>query len=150
MLDYHREGAVATLSIRRAEKKNAFNETMWRSLLSHCQGIAAETVTDHHAAPRVLLLQGQPGAFCAGADIEEMQTLMQNSAALAANNAVVAQAQLALEQLPLATIAVIDGPASAPRAACSPSHRRGWVCSTASKTRGVWWRYSGHRAPNVC
>lgn len=115
MLDYTRDGAIATLTIRRAEKKNAFNMAMWRSLLAHCQRIAAESVAERvvaepAGAPRVLLLQGQPGAFCAGADIEEMQTLIQDAAGMAANNAVVAQAQLALEQLPLATIAVVDGP----------------------------------------
>lgn len=110
MLDYTREGAIATLTIRRAEKKNAFSEAMWRSLLDHCQRIAAEGVAGPAGAPRVLLLQGQPGAFCAGADIEEMQTLMKDTAVMAANNVVVAQAQLALEQLPLATLAVIDGP----------------------------------------
>jgi enoyl-CoA hydratase len=110
MLEYSRHGAIATLTVRRAEKKNAFNEAMWRSLLVHCQRMAAETVAEPASAPRVLLLQGQPGAFCAGADIEEMQTLMKDAAVMAANNVTVAQAQLALEHLPLPTLAVIDGP----------------------------------------
>jgi enoyl-CoA hydratase len=110
MIDYSRSGAVATLTISRAEEKNAFNEAMWRSLLRHCQDLAAAWAADRKSAPRVLLLQGQPGVFCAGADIQEMQTMMLNAAALAANNLVVAQAQLALEHLPLPTLAVVDGP----------------------------------------
>ena len=109
MIQTRRSGAIATLTIRRAEKKNAFNQTMWRSLLAHCQRISAEVAADPRSAPRVLLLEGQPDAFCAGADIEEMQALMRDAAVRAANNVVVAQAQLALEHLPIPTLAVIDG-----------------------------------------
>ena len=110
MLEFSRQGATAVLTVSRAEKKNAFTEVMWRGLLSHCQQLAALVQHEPRSAPRVLLLQGQPGAFCAGADIEEMHTLVHDAQSLAANNAVVKQAQLALENLPMPTVAVIDGP----------------------------------------
>ena len=110
MITLHSDGPLASLHICRAEKKNALNTAMWQQLLGHCQTLAQQVHDTPAAAPRVLLLRGEPGAFCAGADIDEMSTLVQDAAALAANNRIVAQAQLALERLPLPTLAVIDGP----------------------------------------
>lgn len=110
MIDLHIDGPQATLHIRRAAKMNALDAAMWQQLLGHCQALAQQIQQAPAAAPRVLLLRGEPGAFCAGADIDEMSTLVQDAAALAANNRTVTQAQQALEQLPLPTLAVIDGP----------------------------------------
>lgn len=110
MIDLHIEGRQATLHIRRAAKMNALDSAMWQQLLAHCQTLAQRLKDTPAEAPRVLLLRGEPGAFCAGADIDEMSTLVRDAAALAANNRTVTQAQQALEQLPLPTLAVIDGP----------------------------------------
>jgi enoyl-CoA hydratase len=110
MIELHSEGRQATLHIRRAAKMNALDTAMWRQLLGHCQALKTQLQDTPATAPRVLLLRGEPGAFCAGADIEEMSTLVQDAAALAANNRTVTQAQQALEQLALPTLAVIDGP----------------------------------------
>jgi enoyl-CoA hydratase len=110
MIEYCQQGACGRLTINRPAKKNAFTTTMWAELLRLCNGLAAQVQSREAGAPRVLLLQGQPGVFCAGADIHEMNTLVLDAAALAANNAVVSAAQLALQRLPLPTIAVIDGP----------------------------------------
>lgn len=109
MIDLKFDGLLATLHIRRAAKMNALDSAMWQQLLGHCQTLARRLVAAADA-PRVLLLRGEPGAFCAGADIGEMSVLVQDAAALAASNRIVAQAQQALEQLPLPTVAVIDGP----------------------------------------
>ena len=105
MIELHRSGKTATLRIQRAEKKNAFTTAMWRALHEACMALNAPT-----ESARVLRIEGQPGTFCAGADIAEMTTLLADAAALAENNAVVAAAQMSLERLPLPTIAVIDGP----------------------------------------
>jgi enoyl-CoA hydratase/carnithine racemase len=105
MIEILSEGPLARLRIRRPEKKNAFTEAMWRQLLAACDGW-----TTADARPRVLLVEGEAGAFCAGADIEELATLMHDPAALAHNNAVVAQAQQALQALPFPTVALVDGP----------------------------------------
>ena len=117
MIELTRNGAIAVLRICRPQKKNAFTRAMWHALHGACTQLAAE----HHAASadasagtdtsaaRVLLVQGDGGVFCAGADIEEMATLVQDPAALAANNQLVSQAQTALAELPLPTIAAIDG-----------------------------------------
>ncbi len=110
MIELHIEGPQATLHIRRAAKMNALDSAMWQQLLAHCQALAQQLQHAPADAPRVLLLRGEPGAFCAGADIDEMSTLVRDAAALAENNRIVTLAQQALEQLPLPTLAVIDGP----------------------------------------
>jgi enoyl-CoA hydratase len=104
-LELAREGAMATLRIRRPDKKNAFTTAMWRRLGAVCTELALPG-----ESARLLRLEGEAGAFCAGADIAEMTTLLADGAALAENNRIVAAAQLALERLPLPTLAVIDGP----------------------------------------
>jgi enoyl-CoA hydratase len=113
MLELTLNGGVATLAIRRAARKNAFTTTMWGMLQMHCTALAEAAAARRPDAARVLLLRGEPGVFCAGADIEEMQRLVadpNDTQALTDNNRVVLEAQLALERLPLPTIAVIDGP----------------------------------------
>jgi len=110
MIELTLNEGVATLSIRRLEKRNAFTTTMWGMLQRHCDTLAQMAMQHRPDAARVLLLCGEPGAFCAGADIEEMRSLVADAAALAHNNDIVMQAQLALERMPLPTIAVIDGP----------------------------------------
>jgi len=110
MLELTQHGHIATLTIRRPEKKNAFTTAMWAQLLAACQQLQNEHAAGGKNGPRVLLLQGSGGAFCAGADIEEMPELLRDMAALADNNHTVSKAQQALAALPLPTIAVIDGP----------------------------------------
>jgi enoyl-CoA hydratase/carnithine racemase len=107
MLELSHEGPCALLTIRRADKKNALDEAMWSALGEHCARLAALPLEQ---APRVLLVQGEPGTFCAGADIEELRAIVGDAAAMKRNNRLIAQAQLALEHLPLPTVAVIDGP----------------------------------------
>lgn len=110
MITLHTDGPLASLHICRAAKMNALDTATWQQLLGHCQALAQQVQDAPATAPRVLLLRGEPGAFCAGADIDEMSVLVHDAAALAANNRIVAQAQQALERLPLPTLAVIDGP----------------------------------------
>jgi enoyl-CoA hydratase len=110
MIELTQHGRIAYLTVRRAPKKNAFTLTMWQDLLMHCQALATASKEGHGDAPRALLLQGGSGQFCAGADIEEMARTVTDAQALAHNNSVVSQAQQALENLPIPSIAAIDGP----------------------------------------
>lgn len=110
MIEMRRQDAAVWLTLRRAEKKNAMTEAMWGQLLQALGEVRDEHRRSGGRAPRALVLAGEPGAFCAGADIAELTALLRAPAAMAANNALVAQAQLALEQLPLPTLALIDGP----------------------------------------
>lgn len=111
MIEFSQHGPVARLQIRRVAKKNALTTVMWQALLDHCEALdAAAALPRSPATPRVLLLQGDGGAFCAGADIEELQRLLADRPALERNFDIVARAQRALQALPLPTLAVIDGP----------------------------------------
>jgi enoyl-CoA hydratase len=118
MIEFSTEGPVARWHIRRAEKKNAFTQAMWTSLAEAAEQLAAQLAAQLGAAtdardattPRVLRLEGEPGAFCAGADVEELTKLVRDPDAMALNLAEVHRAQRALEALPLPTLAVIDGP----------------------------------------
>ncbi len=110
MIDFGIEGPVARLHIRRAGKKNALDAAMWRALRTHCEAVTEACTEGAPDAPRVLCLQGEPGIFCAGADIEELRRLLAEPAAMASHQAGIEAAELALEHLPLPTVAVIDGP----------------------------------------
>lgn len=110
MLELQIQGPLARLSIRRAAKKNAITEAMWQALLEHCRALDDAAASGADGAPRVLVLEGEPGVFCAGADIAEMAGLSRDPESLARNNRIVTAAQLALEQLRIPTLAVIDGP----------------------------------------
>lgn len=110
MIDFRIDGAVARLHIRRADRKNALDAGMWRALRSHCEALAAQCAAGDPEAPRVLCLQGEPGVFSAGADIDELRRLVADPAAMAAHQAGIEAAEVALEHLPVPTIAVIDGP----------------------------------------
>jgi enoyl-CoA hydratase/carnithine racemase len=57
-----------------------------------------------------VLVTGAGGAFCAGADISEFETVYGSEAAAQEYNALVRAGQQALRDLPLPVIAVIEGP----------------------------------------
>lgn len=97
------QARVARLRLARVEKRNALTLAMW----SRVGELAAAAVAQ---GARILLLEGAPGAFSAGADIEELAQQLHEPAALRAGNAVVQATQLSLERLPIPTIAAIDGP----------------------------------------
>lgn len=104
MITLDLEGPLARLTIRRPHKRNAMTLAMWEQLLAHCATLAASD------SARVVVVRGEGGAFCAGADIEEMAQIAQDPAALRAQHALICRAQLALERLPMATLAAVDGP----------------------------------------
>jgi len=97
-------GKTATLTIQRPEKRNAFTQAMWQQLADYCDEL------EQQIKPRLLLVTAAGDqAFSAGADIEELASLIADPAQLAANTAIVQQAQLKLQRLSCATIAVING-----------------------------------------
>ncbi|MEU1984498.1 enoyl-CoA hydratase-related protein [Nocardia sp. NPDC019395] len=54
---------VTTITLNRPERKNAIDESMWRTLTGLLQQIRND------AGTRVVVLQGAGGDFCAGADV---------------------------------------------------------------------------------
>lgn len=96
------EEAVARVAIQRPDKRNALATRHWAALETALDAIAG-------SAAQIVVLSGTPGAFSAGADIDELAQLLTAPDAFAANNAQVQRTQLKLQRLPQTTIAVIDG-----------------------------------------
>ncbi|MEU9185672.1 enoyl-CoA hydratase-related protein [Streptomyces sp. NPDC048484] len=88
---------VATVVIHHPAKRNAMTADMWRALPPLLDTLAADP------AVRVLVLTGEGGTFCAGADISSLR----DSAGEAQNLAVAAEEALAA--FPGPTLAVVRG-----------------------------------------
>jgi len=95
------DGAVGTITLDRAVKRNAVSYDMWVALEAACRQLAADP------AVRVVVLRGAGDHFCAGADISDLLATRPDGEAtfMEANMA----AESALATLPKPTIAVIQG-----------------------------------------
>ncbi|CAL9633847.1 enoyl-CoA hydratase/isomerase family protein [Streptomyces levis] len=89
--------SVATVVISHPEKRNAMTAAMWRAL----PPLLGELADD--PAVRVLVLTGEGGTFCAGADISTLRGSPQEAQGLAV------RAEEALAAFPKPTLAAIGG-----------------------------------------
>jgi enoyl-CoA hydratase len=66
LVRFEREGAVATLTLNRADKRNALNLALWGELQAHLAAIeaAGEDIA-------VVVLRSEGAVFCAGNDLKE-------------------------------------------------------------------------------
>lgn len=95
---------IARLLLNRPEKYNALTQSMWQKIAEACDQVEQEI------KPRVLIVESASAkAFSAGADIQELQTLLKAPEKLAENNAWVQSAQQKLAKLSCATIAKVNG-----------------------------------------
>ena len=93
-------GAVATVTIRNPGRRNAMTPAMWRRLPVLLDGLEADP------AVRALVLTGADGAFCAGADLGDLDELLDANGD--AGIAVAAEERLAAFAKP--TVAAVQGP----------------------------------------
>jgi enoyl-CoA hydratase/carnithine racemase len=98
------DGAVATITIRRPDKRNALTQQMWDEL-----AVLATRVADSPAAHVLVVRSDVPGIFSAGADIGEYRRFAGDVAWGMASQARVGRALEGLRVLRIPTIAVIDG-----------------------------------------
>jgi enoyl-CoA hydratase/carnithine racemase len=70
---YHIEGGVATVTLNRPERLNAWTGTMYREVRA-----AMREASDDERV-RVIVLTGAGRGFCAGADMEALQTIQANA-----------------------------------------------------------------------
>jgi len=94
---------IGRIVIRRAGRRNAFSRAMWRRL----SALLAEAAADPSLA--VLLVAGDGGQFCAGADIAEFAATYADAATAEAANAEIATAIEALAGFARPTMAAISG-----------------------------------------
>ncbi|GAA1389361.1 enoyl-CoA hydratase/isomerase family protein [Catellatospora chokoriensis] len=97
-LDLELSGHVATIRIVNPARRNAMTNDMWARLPELLDDLAGDPDV------RVLVLTGASGAFCAGADITEVDRLIADGDR---NLAVLAEERLA--RFPKPTVAQIDG-----------------------------------------
>ncbi|MEU6372955.1 enoyl-CoA hydratase-related protein [Streptomyces sp. NPDC046909] len=96
-LMYRVTGSVATVVIHHPAKRNAMTAAMWRSLPELLGTAAADP------AVRALVLTGEGGTFCAGADISTLRGSPEEAQGLAV------AAEEALAAFPKPTLAAIRG-----------------------------------------
>lgn len=103
MFDLTLDGAVARLRLDRPASRNAVPADQWAVLAARC----ADAVG---AGARLLVLGGGREAFCAGADLADFPALARDAAAVSAFRMAMRAGLDALRDLPIATIAAIEGP----------------------------------------
>jgi enoyl-CoA hydratase/carnithine racemase len=98
---------VTTITLNRPHRKNAIDPTMWRELAQ----VFADLST---SSQRVVVLTGAGDGFCSGADLSqplELTDAMASDGTLAYMRGV-GEVALALHQLPMPTIAFVNGVAA--------------------------------------
>lgn len=68
-LKYEQDGAIATITLNRPDKRNAISSTMIQELL------LALNAADGDGTVRVIIITGAGRAFCSGMDLETLQTI---------------------------------------------------------------------------
>jgi enoyl-CoA hydratase/carnithine racemase len=103
MFDLTLDGPVARLRLNRPETRNAIPARDW-ALLAHRCGEAARS------GARLLILSGTSEAFCAGADLDDFSAFATDPKSATAFRLMMRSGLDALRDLPIATIAAIEGP----------------------------------------
>lgn len=103
MFDLTCEEEVAYLRLDRPEARNAIPAAGWAELARTC-GEAATS------GARLLVLAGTGEAFCAGADLADFPSFAADPAKATAFRLVMRRGLDALRDLPIATIALVEGP----------------------------------------
>lgn len=103
MFDLIVDGPVARLGLNRPEARNAIPAHAW-ALLAHRCGEALRS------GARLLILSGTREAFCAGADLEDFQGFTGDPNSVTAFRLAMRSGLDALRDLPIATVAAIEGP----------------------------------------
>jgi enoyl-CoA hydratase/carnithine racemase len=103
MFDLTVDGPAARLRLARPETRNAVPAHAW-ALLAHRCGEAARS------SARLLILSGTKEAFCAGADLEDFAALTEDPKSVTAFRVAMRAGLDALRDLPIVTVAAIEGP----------------------------------------
>jgi methylglutaconyl-CoA hydratase len=108
LLDYH--GGVARVTLNRPQKRNALSRELLALLLQAVSDAAAQQ------GLRAFVLEANGPAFCAGMDLDQMEktaVLPDSSEQFAADTRLYREVVWGLCNLPVPTVAVVQGPALA-------------------------------------
>jgi enoyl-CoA hydratase/carnithine racemase len=97
------QNRVASITLARAERRNALDTATWQLLQDACATIANDS------SIRAVTLAGAGEHFSAGADIHELAAHIEDAGWMAANQRAIAAALDAWAALPQPTIAIIRG-----------------------------------------
>ncbi|HEY9792164.1 MAG TPA: enoyl-CoA hydratase/isomerase family protein [Candidatus Obscuribacterales bacterium] len=96
------ENKIGWIGLNRPSMRNAISKTMWEELPSALAALQKD-------GARVIVFEGEGEAFCAGADLLELQALNSNAAARE-NWMAIRNALNTVARLEVPTIAMINGP----------------------------------------
>ncbi|SOD71814.1 enoyl-CoA hydratase [Jatrophihabitans sp. GAS493] len=102
-VDVRRSGDVVTITLNRPAKRNAMTDEMWQRLELTLTELQNDT------SARVVVLAGAGGAFCGGSDVTG---LLDDLDALPERMRVSNRCVQAVHDLPIPTIALVDGVAA--------------------------------------
>ena len=106
-LELAHEGAIATITLNRPEKRNAISFQLVEEILAALEEIERSTA-------QVVILTGSGKAFCAGMDLEELKSLLGKSHDdNVKDSARMARVFRRIYEFPLPTIAAVNGAAIA-------------------------------------
>ena len=108
MIDLTKSDAIATITLNRPEKLNAFAGTMREDLLAALRDV------ERDADCRVVIITGAGRGFCAGGDVEFMRELQQRRDVETFSKMLTAGGEVVLQivQMPKPVIASINGVAA--------------------------------------
>jgi enoyl-CoA hydratase/carnithine racemase len=95
---------LAQITLNRPAKRNALSLAMWRAIPAMIAEAAA------NEGLRLVILRGEGGVFSGGADIAEFPSLYASRETAMENQQTIQAAMSAVENCPIPTLAVIEGP----------------------------------------
>ena len=108
MIELKKENEIAVLRLNRPEKRNAFHPEMVEKI----KNAIAEISSDESA--KALIITGEGSTFCAGADLEYLNSMQSYSSIENENDSEkLSEMFLAIHKLSIPTIAAVNGPAIA-------------------------------------
>jgi len=108
MIKVSKENGIAILKLNRPEKRNALHPTMVSQIKTALEEIGSDKET------KALIITGEGSSFCAGADLEYLNSLQSNSSIENEKDSEhLAQLFSSIYKLPIPTIAAVNGPAIA-------------------------------------
>lgn len=108
MIKVFKENGIATLTLNRPEKRNALHPTMVAQIKSAIEEISNDKET------KVLIITGEGSSFCAGADLDYLNSSWKySSMENEKDSETLAEMLLNTYKLSIPTIAAVNGPAIA-------------------------------------